>query len=103
MDMEQVTMQLIVNSGDAKSKAIEAIDSAKSGDFGGADALLKEAGEALSKAHGYQTDIIQEEAGGNVPQMTILMAHAQDHLMNAITVLDLSREFVDLYKKIFTK
>ncbi|HCR43387.1 MAG TPA: PTS lactose/cellobiose transporter subunit IIA, partial [Ruminococcaceae bacterium] len=30
MDMEQVTMQLIVNSGDAKSKAIEAIDSAKS-------------------------------------------------------------------------
>jgi cellobiose PTS system EIIA component len=28
------------------------------------------------------------------------MVHAQDHLMNAITVIDMAREFVDLYEKI---
>jgi len=29
----------------------------------------------------------------------LLMVHAQDHLMNAITVRDLAIEFVDMYKK----
>lgn len=102
-NMETVTMQLIVNSGDAKSKAMEAIDCAKSGDFDGADKMLQEADDALSKAHEYQTDIIQEEASGNIEKITILMAHAQDHLMNAITFIDVAREFIDLYKKIYSK
>jgi PTS system cellobiose-specific IIA component len=100
MDMETTTMQLIVNSGDARSKAMEAIGDAKSGDFNSADQKLSEAEEALSKAHEFQTDLIQDEADGAVEKMTILMAHAQDHLMCAIVVLDLAREIIDLYRKI---
>ena len=100
MNAEEVTMQLIVNSGSAKSKAMEAIGSAKEGKFQDAQKQLKEADNFLTKAHEFQTEIIQEEADGNVKQVTVLMAHAQDHLMNAITVIDLAREFIDLYKKI---
>ncbi|WP_326975070.1 PTS lactose/cellobiose transporter subunit IIA [Caproicibacter sp. BJN0012] len=98
--MEQITMQLIVNSGDARSKAMEAIGIAKNGEISKARKYLEEAKEYLAKAHQFQTDMIQEEADGNVEKITMLMAHAQDHLMNAITVIDLAREFVDLYEKI---
>ena len=28
------------------------------------------------------------------------MAHAQDHLMTALVVIDLAQEFIDVYKKI---
>ena len=100
MSTEEITMQLIVNSGDARSKAMEAIGSAKAGKFQDAQKHLKEADGFLTKAHEFQTEIIQEEADGNVKQVTVLMAHAQDHLMNAITVIDLAREFVDLYERI---
>ncbi len=100
MTMEQITMQLIVNSGDARSKAMEAIGIAKNGEISKARKYLEEAKEYLAKAHQFQTDMIQEEADGNVEKITMLMAHAQDHLMNAITVIDLAREFVDLYEKI---
>lgn len=100
MNMETVTMQLIVNSGDARSKAMEAIICAKTGNFTEAAGRLEEANKSLAKAHEFQTDLIQEEAEGKVEKVSILMAHAQDHLMNAITVVDMANEFVDLYAKI---
>lgn len=100
MNMEMVTMQLIVNSGDARSKAMEAVGCAKTGDFAQAADRLEEAKAFLTKAHEFQTDLIQEEAQGNVEKVTMLMAHAQDHLMNAITVIDMAGEFIDLYAKI---
>ena len=103
MDMETITMQLIVNSGDARSRAMEAIGSAKTGNILEARKLLEEAGVFLAKAHEFQTDIIQEEADGNIKNVSVLMTHAQDHLMNAITVIDMAREFIDLYEKIYTK
>lgn len=99
-DMQTIIMQLIVNSGEARSRAMEAIGQAKAGNFPEADKLLEEAKAALSKAHGSQTEIIQEEAEGNVKSVSILMAHAQDHLMNAITVIDMASEFVGLYQKL---
>lgn len=97
---EKITMQLLVNSGDARSKAMEAIASAKAGKIEEAREKLQKGQEFLTKAHSSQTDLIQEEADGKVNSVSILMAHAQDHLMNAITVLDMAREFVDLYERI---
>lgn len=97
---EEITMQLIVNSGDARSKAMEAIASAKAGRIEEAREKLQKAQDFLTKAHSFQTDLMQEEADGKVNNVSILMAHAQDHLMNAITVLDMAHEFVDLYERI---
>ncbi|HCW79482.1 MAG TPA: PTS lactose/cellobiose transporter subunit IIA [Ruminococcaceae bacterium] len=100
MDMEKATMQLIVNSGDARSKAMEAIESAKAGNFDDADQKIQSADEALSNAHESQASIIQAEAAGEIKRMTLLMAHAQDHLMCAIAILDVAKEFIALYRKI---
>jgi PTS system cellobiose-specific IIA component len=42
--------------------------------------------------------LIQEEAAGKQSEVTLLMVHAQDHLMNTMTIRDLAAEFVDLYE-----
>lgn len=97
---ETTIMQLLVNSGDARSRAMEAISCAKSGEIKNAREKLKEAGGFLTKAHEIQAEIIEEEADGKIGNVTVLLAHAQDHLMNAITVIDMAGEFVDLYEKI---
>ena len=47
----ETIMGLIVNGGNAKSSAFEAIKAAKEGDFETADAKLKEADNFITEAH----------------------------------------------------
>ncbi len=100
LSSEQIIMELIVNGGDGRSKALEAIYLAKKGDFEGAMEKLDQCNQSLNKAHVFQTNLIQAEAGGDGGKVSLLMVHGQDHLMNAITVRDLAIEIVELYKQI---
>ena len=99
MNYEEIIMGLIVNGGNARSKSMEAIAMAKEGEIEEAKKLLEEASEYLGKAHESQTQLIQTEAGGTKVELSILMIHAQDHLMNAMTVKDLAGEFIDMYER----
>ena len=45
-----------------------------------------------------QTQLLTKEANGERSEVSLLMVHAQDHLMNAMTVKDLATEIVDIYK-----
>lgn len=96
----ETIMQLIMYGGDAKSKAVEAIRSAKQGQIDSAKTLLKEAEASLSKAHHAQTGLLTKEAGGENVQVSLLMVHGQDHLMNAITFIDMAKEVIDVYQEI---
>lgn len=96
--MEDIIMNLVVNSGEARSKAMEAIGEAKKGEIDNARILLSEAETSLGKSHDYQMDLICAEAGGEQIPMSLIMVHGQDHLMNAMVILDLAKEFVELYE-----
>ncbi|MFJ8415967.1 PTS lactose/cellobiose transporter subunit IIA [Bacillus paramycoides] len=98
--IEMKVFHLILHGGNARSCSMEAIDCAKRGEFKEAEAKLQEALNELQEAHRLQTELIQKEAGGEKTEVTLLMVHAQDHLMNAITVKELASEFVELYRKI---
>lgn len=97
-NLEQTIMGLIIFGGNAKSDAMLAIDAAKKGDFAKADEQIKLAEEALLEAHHSQTALIQGEARGEKTEVSLLLVHAQDHLMNAITFKDLAKEIVELYR-----
>ncbi|MGR3741301.1 PTS lactose/cellobiose transporter subunit IIA [Companilactobacillus sp. DQM5] len=96
----EAIMGLIVNGGNAKSLAFEAIRAAKDGDFDLAEKKLKESDKALSQAHNSQTDMLTKEAQGKHAEVTLLSVHSQDHIMNAITFRDLAGEIVDLYRRL---
>ncbi len=100
MEMENVVMELIVNGGYARSKSIEALRAARNQDFELANNKIDEANEYLEKAHNFQTNLIQSEAEGQKTEVNILMVHAQDHLMNAMTVRDLAKEMIGMYEAI---
>ena len=93
---EQIVINLIVNAGSARSSAIEAIQYAKAGDIEKAEESL----EAVNEAHHSQTEMIQAEIRGEKAPLSLLMVHAQDHLMTSLLCIDLAQEFVDVYKKI---
>lgn len=100
---EQIPFQLILNSGNARSYAMEALQFAKQGEMAEADEAMVKAKEAINEAHHFQTELIQSEARGEKTEISVLLIHAQDHLMNSITVKELAAEFIDLYKKLEAK
>ncbi|WP_103104798.1 PTS lactose/cellobiose transporter subunit IIA [Brevibacillus reuszeri] len=102
MDQTDVIFQLILHGGNARSLAMEAIAKAKNKDLEGAQDSLNRAGEELSLAHQNQTALIQKEVSGEKTEVSMLLIHAQDHLMNAMTIKDLATEFVELYGHIHT-
>ncbi|MBA9087925.1 PTS system cellobiose-specific IIA component [Fontibacillus solani] len=91
-------MMLIANAGEARSKAMEAIQAAKFKEVDRARTLLAEARVSSRTAHKIQTSLLQQEASGNKYEVSVLLIHAQDHLMNAITVIDLAETIVDLFE-----
>ena len=98
-ELEQI-MGLIVHGGNAKSLAVEAIRFAKNDQFEEAEEKLKEANKALSEAHHAQTAMLTEEAKGNPTKLSLLMVHGQDHLMNAITFIDMAKEMIEVYQRL---
>lgn len=100
---EQTTMlafSLISDAGDASAKFLAAISESEKGNFDEAEKLLKDGEESLVKAHKKQTDLLQDEVRGNSLELSLLMVHAQDHLMNAILLKDLTKSITLLNKKV---
>ncbi|MGO3114673.1 PTS lactose/cellobiose transporter subunit IIA, partial [Enterococcus pseudoavium] len=77
-----------------------ALAAAKENDFAAAEEHMKAANEALVEAHNTQTSLLTAEASGNHSEVTLLMVHSQDHLMNAISYLGLTQELIDVYKRL---
>ncbi|MBJ8325301.1 PTS lactose/cellobiose transporter subunit IIA [Streptococcus pacificus] len=96
----EAVMGLIMHGGDAKGKAVEAIRKAKAGDFLEAHDLIKQANDALNIAHRSQTDLLTQEASGDNVELSLLLIHGQDHLMTALTFIDMAKEVIALYEKI---
>ena len=88
---EIAIMNLVVNSGNARSLALEAFRDARDGKFEDAD-------EVLLGAHEVQTELIQNELNGKGIDISLLVVHSQDHLMCAMVVIDLVKEMVEMLK-----
>jgi PTS system cellobiose-specific IIA component len=100
MELENVIFGLIVNSGECRSMAFEALQLAKEGNFEKAKELQKQADTKSIEAHTIQTELIQREAQGDNIQLSLLMVHAQDHLMTSILARELINEIISLHEKV---
>jgi PTS system cellobiose-specific IIA component len=98
MEPEKAAMDLILHAGNARSLAMEAIAKAKAGEFDESIVKLRESEEEIELAHLRQTDILERYFDKSGPGISMLVVHAQDHVMNAVTILDMAREFFDLYR-----
>ncbi|WP_284138985.1 MULTISPECIES: PTS lactose/cellobiose transporter subunit IIA [unclassified Virgibacillus] len=99
-EIQMISFQIILHAGNARSYAMEAIALAKDYRFREAREKIADADEAFNEAHHMQTKLLQEEASGNPTVVTVILVHAQDHLMTAMTVKDLANEMITMYEKI---
>lgn len=97
---EQILFKLISFSGDARSNLYEAYESAVNGEYKDAQESLKLADETIIEAHNVQTSLIQKEAQGIHTNISLLMIHAQDHLMSTLLSKDLITNMINMQKEI---
>ncbi|MUK89703.1 PTS cellobiose transporter subunit IIA [Ornithinibacillus sp. L9] len=98
-EMQMLSFNIILHAGNARSFAMEAIMLAKEYKFSEAREKISEAGKEFNEAHHIQTKLLQEEASGKQNQVSIILVHAQDHLMTSMAVKDLANEMIDMYIK----
>ncbi|MGG5215838.1 MULTISPECIES: PTS N,N'-diacetylchitobiose transporter subunit IIA [Rahnella] len=99
-DLEEVVMGLIINSGQARSLAYSALKKAKEGDFEQARAVMAQSRMALNEAHLIQTKLIEEDQGEGKTKVSLVLVHAQDHLMTSMLARELIAELIELHEKI---
>lgn len=96
---EMIALEIIGSAGDARSKLVLALDACNKNNFEEAEKLIDEANELITEAHNVQTSMLQAEASGEKIDMGFLMVHAQDHIMTTILLRDVTKNFVNLYKR----
>ena len=96
--LEEIAMMIIANSGAARSGYFGALAEAKKGNFETAVEMIQVAEENLQVAHESHRELLKMDAMGEVQMGSILLMHAQDHLMSSALAGDLIKEMIDLYK-----
>ena len=97
-DIKMTAFEIISYAGDAKSSAYEALEAAKQNDHAGYEAKMEEAENKFNEAHKVQYAMLQEEAAGQMhAEFSIIVVHAQDHLMTTMATIDLIKELSELY------
>lgn len=102
--MTNISFQLILHAGNARSLCMESISLAKTGKYSEAQEKLREAEVELETAHGTQTNLIFTNSSGETEGIIpdILMTHAQDHFISAMICMDMGREMVSILEEVNT-
>jgi len=99
-NMEETVMELIINAGESRSCAMQALYAAKAGKWDEVDGLLAESTAASKLAHKVQTSLIGLDQGtGKVP-VNLIMVHAQDHIMTSMLARELIEELIEVHRKL---
>ncbi|OLP64512.1 Oligo-beta-mannoside-specific phosphotransferase enzyme IIA component [Bacillus pumilus] len=95
---EQVSFQLILHSGNARSKLLQSLKRFRESQEEEAFQLMKEAEDDLRNAHDIHFQMIQQEASGEVTKFSLLLMHAEDHFMSTMTIKELVGELLPLFQ-----
>lgn len=98
-EFELVCVQMITNSGSAKSSYIEAIQKAKAGEFEEAERLMEEGDQFYVAAHEVHGNLLAEEASGKKLDFSLILMHAEDQMASTEMAKVLAKEIIEVYQK----
>ena len=99
-DPTKIATMVIIHAGNARSLINEAIQLVEKNDDVLAKAKLEQANVEIRSAHKTQTELIQSEARGENLQITMLLTHAQDSLMVAMSEVYMAKHIIKLHNRV---
>lgn len=97
--VQGISFQLVAHAGEASACFFDAVELARQGDFDAAEAKLSQGTSSLNEAHDSQTDLLRCEVNGEDIAFSLLLVHAQDHLMSTILLERMARELIEVYRR----
>ncbi len=94
----QLSFQIILYAGNAKTEAYEALRCARENDFEGAAEHMKKSEAEMIQGHKIQTQLLSREASGEKLPISLILLHAQDTLMTSMTECSLIEQMIELYR-----
>ncbi len=98
-EIAQISMEIIMYAGVAKSLMIEALTLAEESEYDGIDKLLKEAEESLTEASKTHFKTLQLDAEGKM-KLDVLFIHAEDQFISTQMFFSTTMALISLHKKI---
>lgn len=98
-DIKLFSFQIIAHSGDALDYFQKAINCIKENDSTGADNNMQSGRLCMTEAHKVQTKLLVSESNDENVDLSVILLHAQDHLMNTLQYERIAKEFIEMYKK----
>lgn len=98
-ELSEIAMNVITYSGVAKSCYIQGFRLYKAGDYENYKAVFDEGDKNHAKAHNSHCVVLTTEVSRNEPQITLLLAHAEDQLMAAETMKAIFVEVIELFEE----
>ncbi len=104
-DFPSVSMNIILQAGDAREKAEQAFEAAGQNDFEKARNLIDQANQCIREGHRYQTETMQslaqaEFSGEDQPALPMLFIHAQDTIMTVMSEVSLIAKSIQMYENL---
>ncbi|WP_182199686.1 PTS lactose/cellobiose transporter subunit IIA [Paraliobacillus salinarum] len=99
-ELQQISFSIILHAGNARSLSMEAIELAKEKKFDEAVQKVEAASQEFSEAHRYQSELLQKESDDDGQDISVILIHAQDHLMSSMVVRDMANVIIELYREI---
>lgn len=97
--MEDISLKMISFAGEASRFAYEALDLIKTNQYQAAKAILSEGRGLIKQANESQRSLILMHCEHQEQQLvSLMMIHAQDHLMNAMLLLDLTEKMIEIFE-----
>lgn len=99
-DVTKIATMVIIHAGNARSLVNEAIQAVEKNDVETAKVKISQANAEIKAAHQTQTEVIQGEARGESIRLTMLLTHAQDSLMIAMSEVHMAKYIIRLHTRI---
>lgn len=98
--LELACFSIISNVGAAKSMYIQALSLAKEGKYDEAKDMIVEGEAMYVEGHKAHMELVQQEAGGEKVETSLILMHAEDQLISTEVIKMMVLEFIELYQKV---
>lgn len=97
-ELQNMSFEIIGYAGNAFAKFYKAVDEAGKKNYQLAEELLYQGEKELNMAHQAQTNLLCEEANGKDLDFSVILIHAQDHLMMTIMYERIAKQMIAVLK-----
>lgn len=97
MKFENEIFELISHTGEARANIFNSLEESRVKNLAKSEEFMKLADEKMVEAHNMQTRLIQEDIQADGIDVSLLMVHAQDQLMTAMSEQYLVKKMIEMY------